>query len=76
MPDVLVRNVDAEVLTKLKERAKENGRSLQNELVQIFQTLAESSGLSDEETARKIKKSLRGRKFSDSAELLREDRNR
>lgn len=36
----------------------------------------EEKQLSDEETAAQIKKSLRGRVFSDSAVLLREDRSR
>lgn len=76
MPDVLVRDVEDSILTKLKERAKENGRSLQNELVQIFRALTENESLSDEQTAEAIKASLRGRTFSDSAAMLREDRNR
>jgi hypothetical protein len=63
MPDVLVRDV-------------ENGRSLQNELIQVFRTLVEGDNLSDEIRADEIKNSLRGRVFSDSATLLREDRNR
>jgi plasmid stability protein len=78
MPDVLVRDVEVEVLTKLKERAKRNGRSLQNELIQLFQSSVESERkqLSSRETAAKIKDMLRGRIHSDSAELLREDRQR
>ena len=76
MPDVLVRNVEEVILLGLKERARENGRSLQNELTQVFRSLVEDEALSDEETAACIKKSLRGRVFSDSADLLREDRNR
>jgi antitoxin FitA len=76
MPDVLVRDIDEGVLMKLKKRAKENGRSLQNELTQVFRSLVEVEPLTDEKTALKIKNSLRGRTFSDSAELLREDRSR
>lgn len=76
MPDVLVRNVDEVVLVKLKERAEKHGRSLQNELVQVFNSLADDEPLSDETTAARIKKTLRGRTFSDSAILLREDRVR
>jgi len=76
MPDVLVRNVEDRILIRLKKRAKDNGRSLQNELTQIFRSLAEDEDLSDLETAAKIKKSLRGRVFSDSAASLREDRSR
>lgn len=76
MPDVLVRDVDQKVLLKLKSRAKKNGRSLQSELLQVFASLTENDGLSDEKTADKIRNSLRGREHSDSAELLREDRRR
>ncbi len=77
MPDVLVRDVENDVLIKLKARAKKNGRSLQNELTQIFQSVAnEIEQLSDDETAAIIKESLRGGVFSDSVEMLREDRRR
>jgi plasmid stability protein len=78
MSDVLVRDVEKEILIKLKARAKKNGRSLQNELIQIFRSVVdnETKKLSDKETAAKIRKSLQGRTFSDSAELLREDRRR
>lgn len=76
MPDVLVRDVEERVLSKLKSRARKNGRSLQSELLQVFTALTESDSLSDEKTADKIRNALRGRKHSDSAELLREDRRR
>lgn len=76
MPDVLVRDVDEKVLSKLKARASRNGRSLQNEVVQIFRSVTEDNALSDERTADKIKDALRGGTFSDSATLLREDRRR
>jgi plasmid stability protein len=78
MPDVLVRDVEKDVLTKLKARAKKNGRSLQNELTQIIQSSVanEIEQLSDKETAAKIRKALQGGVYSDSVELLREDRKR
>jgi plasmid stability protein len=78
MPDVLVRDVEKDVLIKLKERAKKNGRSLQSELTHIFRSSVanEIEQLSDDETAAIIKESLRGRVFSDSVEMLREDRRR
>jgi hypothetical protein len=76
MPGILVREVEIEILEKLKQRAKRNGRSLQNEVHSIIVEFVESNPLSDEETASVIKSSLRGREFSDSAVLLREDRSR
>jgi plasmid stability protein len=76
MPNVLVRDVDETILTKLKEQAQRNGRSLQSEVLAILTNFVSSNTLSDEETAARIKDALRGRMFSDSAALLREDRER
>ena len=76
MPDVLVRNVDESVLAKLKDLAKRNRRTVQGELLALINNLVASATLSDEETAARIKDALRGRNFSDSAALLREDRSR
>ncbi len=77
MPNVLVRDVEPQILEKIKERAARNGRSLQTEVQIILRRSAETAEiLSDIETAAKIKASLQGGNFSDSAELLREDRNR
>ena len=76
MPNVLVRDVDEKVLEKLKSKAARNGRSLQREVQIILNEAIDFEPLSGAEVARKIKNSLRGRQHSDSAELLREDRNR
>lgn len=76
MPDVLVRDVDAATLSKLKDRAKKNGRSLQNEIIRVITSVTGGEGLSDKETAARIRKLFRGRSFSDSAQMLREDRRR
>ena len=76
MPDVLVRGVDETILTKLKDVAKRNGRSVQSELLTLINNFVASATLSDEETAARIKDALRGRSFTDSAALLREDRSR
>lgn len=76
MPSVLVRDVDEKVLEKLKTKAARNGRSLQREVQIILSEAINFEPLSDSEVAKKIKDSLRGRSHSDSAELLREDRNR
>ena len=77
MPDVLVRNIEDSILEKLKDRANQNGRSLQKELKILFRSIVEENEtkiLSDEETAAKIKKSLIGGNFSDSTEMIRENR--
>ncbi len=77
MPNVLVRDVETTVLEKLKNRAARSGRSLQSE-VQIILTNAvrKIEPLSELETARKIRESLKIKNQSDSAALLREDRER
>ena len=76
MPDVLVRDVESSLVDALKSRAKQNGRSLQGEVLFIIRQSVSIGPLPDTEVAEKIKDSLRGRAFSDSAELLREDRGR
>ncbi len=77
MPDFLIRDIDGEVLEKLKARARRNSRSLQSEIRIVLESAVTSSDfLTDAGPARKIKNSFRGRKHTDSAELLREDRAR
>ncbi len=77
MAQVLVRQLDNKVVVRLKKRAKEHGRSLQSEMKTILE-----EAVPDYEAAWKriegIRKRLRksGRTFSDSADLIREDRDR
>jgi plasmid stability protein len=42
VPAIHVRNVPAEVVDRLKARAKRNGRSLNAEIVDLLQTAAEN----------------------------------
>lgn len=75
MPNLLVRDLDAEVLKRLKAAAKANGRSLQAEIHAVLRrastrNLAETRRLS----ARWLKR-LTGDGHSDSARLIREDRD-
>ena len=77
MPDVLVRDLDQNTLETLKRKAASRGRSLQSEVQAILKEAASRNELSDEASvARKIRAAFRGRKQTDSAELLREDRGR
>jgi len=77
MPNVLVRDVEPSILEKLKSRAARSGRSLQAEVQIILKdAAAKAEPLSELETARKIRESLKVKKQSDSAELLRDDRAR
>ena len=79
MAQILVRNLDEETVERLKRRAREDGRSLQSEVKHILSQAAQEP-IVDMETARalveNIRKKFKGRKFPDSVELIREDRNR
>ena len=78
MAQILVRNLEKDTVDRLKERARKNGRSLQAEVKMIIEQEAKAPTV-DRETAladlEKIRKKLKGRKFPDSAELIREDRD-
>ena len=79
MPDVLVRDVDGSALARLKERARGNGRSLGAELRMILERAAAERVIDITEArarAERISRSLEGRPHSDSAVLIREDRDR
>jgi len=76
MAQVLVRQLNDKVIERLKIRAKEHGRSLQSEVKTILE-----EAVPDYEAAwkriTKFRKTLKksGRTFSDSATLMREDRD-
>ena len=76
--NVLIRDIDEETLEKLKKKAAANNRSLQEEL----KSLLESHAVPDIERIRAMaRESIRkykaeGRKFSDSTDDIREDRER
>jgi plasmid stability protein len=75
MPEILVRGLDQGTLRRLKQRARSSGRSLQQEVKDILKRAATT--LTMEEARRlseKWHRRLAGRRFSDSAELIREDR--
>lgn len=75
MPNVLVRGLDDDVLQQIKTVAKANGRSLRAEIHDVLRranarNLAETGRLSS-----KWLKRLGGSEHSDSAALIREDRD-
>lgn len=78
MSQILVRGLEAETIERLKERAKRHKRSLQGEVKTIIEEAVPAKMSMDEarEAALKIRKSFGNRVFSDSAELIREDRER
>lgn len=76
MPQILVRNLETDVVERLKLRAKQHGRSLQSEARQI---LTQSAGMSRQEALKVVRqwqKKLSSRKFPDTTRMIREDRNR
>lgn len=75
MSQVLVRDLDPDVLERLKRRAANGGRSLQAELKAILEQAARppSDVLA---LAARIRRKLVGKDHSDSAELVARDRER
>jgi plasmid stability protein len=76
--DILIRGIDAEVVQRLKARAKRNGRSLQGEARLILENAAGHSLPEALAAAGQWRKKLArpGRRFTDAAALIREDRER
>jgi antitoxin FitA len=73
---VLVRDLRADVVARLRARARRNGRSLQAELKDILQTASQHRAVDARALADRIRRELRGRVHTDSVELLPEDRAR
>jgi plasmid stability protein len=76
MAQILVRDLSPDIVDRLKNRAERNGRSLQGEVKVILESAAKLSMAEAREVARQLRQSLEGRMTSDSADLIREDRNR
>ena len=76
MAQILVRGLDDEVVERLKRRAKEAGRSLQAEARLILADAAELDMVTARKEVEEFQKRFKDRTFSDSAELIREDRDR
>ena len=78
MPNVLIRNIDDETLKRLKDRAKENNRSLQEELKELVESYAKPD---IDETRNRVNDILEkykasGTSFPDSGEEISKDRER
>jgi plasmid stability protein len=76
MGQILVRNVDDAAIERLKKKAKKEGRSLESEVRIIIEQAAKLDMEAARELVDRLRKSLKGRKFDDSAALIREDRDR
>ena len=76
MSQLLIRNLAEETIEQLKNQAKLHNRSLQGEVKQILEENVKMSIKDARTKARKIRASFGKKMFSDSAHLIREDRNR
>ena len=76
MAQVLVRNIADDVITRLKRRAEQQGRSLQAELKNILEQAAMTDRIEARRLAQIIRRNLSSRSHSDSGVLAAEDRER
>jgi antitoxin FitA len=76
MGSILVRGLDQKTIGRLKERARLNGRSLQQEVKALLERAAETLTMRE---ARRLSERWRhrpvGRSTFDSAHLIHEDRD-
>lgn len=78
MGNILVRNLPDDVVDALKRRARRHNRPLQQEVSDILVRAAREPEVDIALRAAEIRKKLAGKgiEFSDSVDLLREDRSR
>ena len=76
MGQVLVRNLSTKAIRKLKIRAQQHRRSLQEELKDILEQAARQNAKDVQAKVNQVRKLFAGRKFSDSSDLIRQDRSR
>jgi len=76
MSNILIRGLDKPTFERLRTRARRHGRSLQSEARFVLQ---QAAGAQPEEVAAILagwKKRFRGRRFTGSVRLIRQDRER
>lgn len=76
MAQLLIRDLSPDLVERLKGQAKRRGRSLQSELKAILESSAKMSMTEARRVSRELRQSLEGRIQGDSADLIREDRDR
>ncbi|HKS91755.1 MAG TPA: hypothetical protein VJQ83_07490 [Tepidiformaceae bacterium] len=76
MAQVLIRKLDDKIVEELKHEAALNGRSMQAEAARLLTEILEKKRRERDfwKRADEIRDSLRGRRHSDSAEIIREGR--
>ena len=76
MGSILVRGLDQKTIARLKERVRLNGRSLQREVKELLERAAEPLTMREARwLSERWRYRLSGRSVSDSAELIRKDRD-
>ena len=75
MPQLLVRNVPQDVVEALKRRAAEHGRSAEAEHRVILEEALRPGRAGFWQRAAKLREETRGRIFTDSTDLIRQDRD-
>ena len=75
MANVLVRDLDDEIVKQLKAAAKAHGRSLQAEIHAVLRNAGVRSLAETRRLSTRWLKRLRGSTHTDSAALIREDRD-
>lgn len=76
MANLHVRNLDDEIVARLKRRAARHGRSAEAEHREILrQALAGETDMSFDELAARLREATKGRIVTPSEILIREDRD-
>lgn len=75
MANVLVRDLDEDILKRLKAAAKAHGRSLQAEIHDVLRSASARSLAETRRLSSRWLKRLGAAKHSDSAGLIRDDRD-
>ena len=76
MPQLLVRDVPRDVVEALKRRASNHGRSAESEHRAILEQALKVGREGFRARAGRLREATRGRIVGESAELIREDRDR
>jgi plasmid stability protein len=76
MAEVLVPNVSEGTIALLERRAKRHGRSIEEEARQIIEDSTHVDFSEARRGVEEVRAMLAGRRFSDSSELIRQDRER
>lgn len=76
MGQLLVRNLDDDLIRRLKEQAATRGRSAEAEHREILERALRPGAKSFAERAARWRRLTAGRETTDSAELIRADRDR